>query len=282
MARIVTGSSDKGGVCKTTTAHNLGACLAELRKATLLVDVTQQGNLTFACGVRPPEKTLWHHFRRGAPLSEIMVQPYPDSLPYLWLIPSDADLIDVARDNRDYLALAKALDAVKNEFDFIILDPPGDTWNWNAMACYAASDEVIIMTPPGAFEVTGASNVAQVLSEVQKTINPRLRLCKLLITKWDKSGLANQLLDFLHRAFSEPGDDELGEALKVLYQHDELGLTRTNPLFKTKIRYSKEFPNDQARGLPAILSGNKIGAEDYRELCKEFLLHCQLRPIRTS
>lgn len=284
MAYIGTSSADKGGTGKTTTEINLSACLASRGLDTLLIDYTHQGNATYGLGVRKYKKSLYDVLRKGVPLKEILVQPYPEQLPHLWLAPSDISIFDVA-DTYDYYrdpyVLARAIAPIWGDFDHIRIDIPGSVLGFHAYTAYSACDVVNITIQPGPFEIRGAKTLVNVLREIKENINPRVRLLKVLMTQTRDTAIAGRVMNFLTNAYSQKEDmseDELSEALRVLYEYDEIG-EGTNPLFSARIRLNAMFQWDQTYGVPAILNPkNRWGIHDYNQFTDEYLRLCAIRP----
>lgn len=276
MAYVGTSSADIGGGGKTTTEINLSACLARKRKETLLIDFTHQGNATYGLGIRPPKKTLWHVFCKGVPLEEILVQPYPEELPDLWVAPSDASLYEVARTHdyhKDPYLLARAIASVWHKFAHIRIDTPGTALGFYPEVVYAACDTVIITIRASAFDLKGAKTLVASVNRIKETVNPRLRILRVLVTQWRKTTVAERVLSALNLVYSGGGEDQaLSEAIKNTFE----GTMRT-PLFKTRVRFTDAHKTDQVLGKPAILTRNYRGAQDYEAITNEYLTLCAMR-----
>src|SRR5438874_5936447 len=125
--RVIAIANQKGGVGKTTTAVNLGASLAEKGHRVLVVDVDPQGNASTGLGIdlARRSRSTYQVLAAQVPLTEAMVET---EIPGLWAVPSTIDLAgaeielvsQLARETR----LARALEAVRGAFDFILLDCP--------------------------------------------------------------------------------------------------------------------------------------------------------------
>jgi chromosome partitioning protein len=127
MSRIVSIANQKGGVGKTTTAVNMGASLAAAEKTVLVVDLDPQANATSGLGVNPDDATASsYEVLIGAVPAEAAITP--TTLDFLDLIPASRDLAGaevelVDAENRE-ARLREALDAIRDRYDYVIIDCP--------------------------------------------------------------------------------------------------------------------------------------------------------------
>ena len=182
----------KGGVAKTTTAINMAAILAkDHSKRVLLIDADSQCNTTEFFGADPEGDTL-STVLRDAPQYEspeamavlaiqatryegVDIIPADDSL-------MDLDLSSVAQGTVSTNVLRYLVEAVKNQYDYVLIDCP-PAFNAAAAAALVAADDVIIPIKLDAFSLRGMANLMRQIRNMQR-INPRLKLAGCLPTMW--------------------------------------------------------------------------------------------------
>src|SRR5215211_9444234 len=125
VSRIIAIANQKGGVGKTTTAINLGACLAVAEKRTLVIDTDPQGNATSGLGIDKDEveKSIYDVLLEETPIEEVIVRQV--HFPYLDVVPATRDLVGaevelVNRRGREII-LRRAVEAVRDRYDFILI-----------------------------------------------------------------------------------------------------------------------------------------------------------------
>lgn len=190
MSETIAIVNQKGGVGKTTTTINVGACLAAAGYKTLLIDADAQGNSTSGLGISKQnvKENFYHFLMHDAPLEKVIMEcPVPD----LFIIPSNRDLLGInqelinveARDSLLKRAMERALSSPDSpKFDFIIIDSPPnlDLLSVNIMA---AAGKLIIPTLPEYLSLEGLADLLDTYKRVRETINPRLSILGVLITK---------------------------------------------------------------------------------------------------
>jgi chromosome partitioning protein len=189
LARIIAIANQKGGVGKTTTAINLGACLAVAEKRTLVVDIDPQGNATSGLGLRKEDLSgsIYEVLVEGTPLSEVIVPGV--HFPFLDVVPATRDLVGVevelvTRESREAI-LRSALEEVRDRYDFILIDAP-PSLGLLTLNTLAAADAVLIPIQCEFYALEGLSQLLNTVRLVQKNMNPALQIDGVLLTMYDQ------------------------------------------------------------------------------------------------
>ena len=221
MGKIIAIANQKGGVGKTTTAVNLSACLAELGKKTLMVDLDPQGNTTSGLGCRVKEDNSIYDALMGRARIEDCIQK--TDVKKLKLIGSDirlagAEVELVGEERREYY-LKTILAPIREDYDFIFVDcPPSlSLLTLNAMA---AADSVLVPIQCEYYALEGVSSLMNTIGRVRKAMNPRLEIEGILLTMLDgRTNLGLQVVDQVKKHFKKevfsttiPRNVRLGEA----------------------------------------------------------------------
>ncbi len=204
MGKIIGVANQKGGVGKTTTAVNLAAALGVLEKKVLLIDADPQANATSGLGIEEVNYSTYNLLEHSADVKDCIQKT---SSPNLDLVPSHIDLVAaeielVDRDKREYM-LKKALEEVKSEYDYIIIDcaPSLGLITVNALT---AADSVIIPIQCEYFALEGLGKLLNTVKNVQKIHNYNLDIEGLLLTMYDsRLRLSNQVVEEVNTHFPE-------------------------------------------------------------------------------
>lgn len=197
MGRVVAISNQKGGVGKTTTAVNLAASLGAAEKKTLLVDMDPQANATSGVGAldRPIENLDIYQALLGEKSIQEIIRS--TEIPNLYLVPSTADLtgfeIEAVDLSKRELRLRHALESIRNDFDYIIIDCPPSLGLLTVNALTAA-DGVLVPLQCEYFAMEGLGRLMGTIDLVTQRLNPNLELDGIVLTMFDvRNNLTHQV-----------------------------------------------------------------------------------------
>lgn len=189
MSRVIAIANQKGGVGKTTTAINLGACLAVAEQRTLVIDIDPQGNATSGLGIprTEVERSIYDVLVNGVAAAETRLRKV--HFPYLDLLPSSRDLVGaevelVSRPRREHV-LREALESVRDEYDYILIDCP-PSLGLLTLNTLTAADTVLIPIQCEFYALEGLSQLLNTVRLVQRSLNPRLQIEGVLLTMYDQ------------------------------------------------------------------------------------------------
>ena len=199
MSRVIAIANQKGGVGKTTTAINLGACLAVAERSTLVIDLDPQGNATSGLGVERAsvDNSIYDVLVNGVAAEDAVRRQI--HFPYLDLIPSSRDLVGaevelVAREKRE-LVFRRALEKVRQRYEFVLIDCP-PSLGLLTLNALAAADAVLIPIQCEFYALEGLSQLLNTVRLVQKNLNPSLGIEGVLLTMYDhRLNLSRQVAD---------------------------------------------------------------------------------------
>ena len=206
MTRIIAFANQKGGVGKTTTAINIAASLAAIKRRVLLIDLDQQANASTGLGfVHADHRQSVYGVIMG--MANAADNILSTAVPGLHLMPAsialagaEIDLLDM--ENREY-RLRDALAPIRDYYDYILLDcPPAlGTLTLNALT---TADAVIIPLQCEFFALQGVSQLTATIREVQTKWNPSLEIMGFLLTMYDRRyGLTRQVEADVRETFGD-------------------------------------------------------------------------------
>lgn len=206
MGKIIAITNQKGGVGKTTTAINLGASFGVLEYKTLIVDADPQANATSGVGLDPRsvEKSIYDCLINELDPREVVVET---DNPNLDIIPAHIDLVGaelelINETNREH-KLKMALELIKDDYDFIIIDcsPSLGLITVNALT---AADSVLIPVQCEYFALEGLGKLLNTIKIVQGRLNEDLDMEGIVLTMYDtRLRLANQVVDEVKTHFQD-------------------------------------------------------------------------------
>lgn len=250
MAKIIAIANQKGGVGKTTTSVNLSACVAASGKRVLLVDEDPQGNATSGLGINKNtvEVSIYDALINEVPMKDVVVDTMIDTLKVvpasISLAGAEVELVTVmAREQ----VLKKALETVRNDYDYIFIDCPPSLGLLTLNALNAA-DTLLVPIQCEYYALEGLSQLMNTVRLVRKNLNPSLDVEGVVLTMFDsRTNLSMQVVEEVKKFFK-------------------------NKVYNTIIPRSVRLSEAPSYGLPVILYASKSnGAIAYTSLAEEMI-----------
>jgi chromosome partitioning protein len=247
QARIISLSNLKGGVGKTCSTCNIGACLNRMGKKVLLVDLDPQSNLTCSLGPEKIKNSIYHVLHGHVPISSVVHNISKN----FDLIPATLDLLGAeiefsSMPSREYI-LKDALSSVVSSYDYILIDcaPSLGVLTTNALT---ASSEVFIPLKAHPLSIQGIGQLTNVIDKVKVRLNKELEIGGVFITMYDSRNVLNR---------------DVSELIRERF---------AKTIFKTKIRENITLAEAPlAKKDIFAYDPNSRGAADYEALCTEII-----------
>ncbi len=252
VGKIIAIANQKGGVGKTTTSVNLGACLAYIGKRVLLVDVDPQGNATSGIGIEKAdvEHCIYDILVDDADVKDVIKQTAVENLD---IIPATIQLagaeIELVPTISREVRLKRALETVKNQYDYMVIDCP-PSLGLLTINALTASDAVLIPVQCEYYALEGLSQLLNTVRLVQKHLNTDLMIEGVLLTMLDaRTNLGIQVIDEVKKYFQDK-------------------------VYKTIIPRNIRLSEAPSHGQPIIIYDPRSrGAEVYLDLAKEVVVN---------
>ena len=248
MGRIIAIANQKGGVGKTTTAINLSACLAEAGQKVLTIDVDPQGNTTSGLGIdkNSVENTIYELILGEVNIQDAILETEFDRLSIIAsnvnLAAAEIELIGISE--KEYI-LKRAVDQVRDNYDFVIIDCP-PSLNMLTINAMTTADTVLVPIQCEYYALEGLSQLLHTVNLVKQRLNPELEMEGVVFTMYDaRTNLSLQVVENV-----------------------KANLKQT--VYKTIIPRNIRLAEAPSHGMPINLYDSKsAGAESYRLLAEE-------------
>ncbi|MCL6598776.1 MAG: AAA family ATPase [Alicyclobacillus macrosporangiidus] len=248
--RVIAVANQKGGVGKTTTTVNLGACMACLGKRVLLIDIDPQGNTTSGIGINKADVRycVYDVIINDIPVEEAIL---PTAVENLWVLPATIQLagaeIELVPTISREVRLRRALQPLRSRYDYIIIDCPPSLGLLTVNALTAA-DSVLIPIQCEYYALEGLSQLLNTVRLVQKHLNTSLEVEGVLLTMLDaRTNLGLQVIEDVKKYFRDK-------------------------VYRTIIPRNVRLSEAPSHGQPIVFYDAKSkGAETYMDLAKEVL-----------
>ena len=250
LSRVIAVTNQKGGVGKSTTTINLSACLVEKGVKVLVVDSDPQGNTTSGLGIdRNEEIPSMYEMLIGQKKAEECV--IREILPCLDIIPANIDLTGAEIDLLDYedkeFRLKEALDNIKKDYDYVLIDCP-PSLSILTINSLIAADSLLIPLQCEYYALEGLALLKKTIDLIRTRLNSSLDISGIVFTMYDsRTNLSKEVVE------------------NVIENLDEY-------IYKTIIPRNIRLAEAPSYGQPInIYDPRCTGADSYRRLAVEFI-----------
>ena len=246
--RVIATINQKGGVGKSTTVINLAACLGENNKKVLIVDFDPQGNSSSGFGIEKDEleNDIYDVILNEVPIENVIQDTCE---PRVFVAPATIQLagaeIELVNTMARESVLKEALESVKDEFDYVIIDCPPSLGLLTINALIAA-DSLLIPIQCEYYALEGVTKLLESMNMVKKRMNPDLEIFGVVMTMFDsRTTLSKQVVDEVENFFGKK-------------------------MFKTVIPRNVKIAEAPSHGMPVSMYARiSKGAAAYAKLAKE-------------
>ena len=204
MGKVIAVFNQKGGVGKTTTNVNLSASIGQMGKKVLVLDLDPQGNSTSGYGIEKSEveTTIYEVLLNNDSIRDAIIKTEFDNIDIVAaateLAGAEIEFTDIPE--REYI-LKKAINEVKDEYDYIFVDCP-PSLGMLTINCLTAVDSVLIPIQCEYYALEGVSQLMGTISLIKKSLNPNLEIQGVVLSMFDgRANLSIQVVEEVKKYF---------------------------------------------------------------------------------